>query len=237
MGSRTRRSARVLSSSPCRRPCAPSIRPSTTRRTGTPCGTQGTTMTFPVEFTRLFDVGTGAPPCPLHGGLYFGDRMKTMEEAVRFYNFFGLTLSESPRELPDHIVTQLEFLHFLAFREAQALDADGRSGTRGGARSATSSTRHPARWVPQLRKRLDEAEPDALLPGGRRQARGLPGGRGLSHRTRGRERLRGSPYHVSISASHFPMAIRHILQGLRVGLSVAVAPERYLALSASTSAG
>jgi DMSO reductase family type II enzyme chaperone len=75
-----------------------------------------------VEFTRLFDVGAGGPPCPLYGGLYVGARMKTMEEAVRFYNHFGLTLSESPRELPDHVTTELEFLHFLAFREAQAIE-------------------------------------------------------------------------------------------------------------------
>jgi hypothetical protein len=38
-----------------------------------------------VEFTRLFDVGASGPPCPLYGGLYIGARMKTMEEAVRFY--------------------------------------------------------------------------------------------------------------------------------------------------------
>jgi hypothetical protein len=28
-----------------------------------------------VEYTRLFDVGTGGPPCPLYGGLYTGVRM------------------------------------------------------------------------------------------------------------------------------------------------------------------
>ncbi len=111
-----------------------------------------------VEFTRLFDVGSGAPPCPLHGGLYGGARMKTMEEAVRFYNFFGLTLSETPRELPDHLITQLEFLHFLAFREAQALE----SGSDAGAWQRAQRDfvgRHPGRWVPQLLARLEKEEP------------------------------------------------------------------------------
>jgi DMSO reductase family type II enzyme chaperone len=113
---------------------------------------------LPVEFTRLFDVGTGAPPCPLHGGLYVGNRMKTMEEAVRFYNFFGLTLSEAPRELPDHITTQLEFLHFLAFREAQALETGADPGSwRRAERDFVA--RHPGRWVPGLRKRLEGEEP------------------------------------------------------------------------------
>ncbi|MCP5056382.1 MAG: hypothetical protein GY937_06600 [bacterium] len=113
---------------------------------------------LPVEFTRLFDVGAGAPPCPLHGGLYFGNRMKTMEEALRFYNFFGLTLSEAPRELPDHLTTQLEFLHFLAFREAEALDA----GTDPGPWQKAERDfveRHPGRWVPELQKRLAKEEP------------------------------------------------------------------------------
>ena len=113
---------------------------------------------LPVEFTRLFDVGTGAPPCPLHGGLYFGNRMKTMEEAVRFYNFFGLSLSETSRELPDHLTTQLEFLHFLAFREAQALEAGSDPGSWRRA-ERDFIVRHPGRWVPVLQKRLEKAEP------------------------------------------------------------------------------
>jgi DMSO reductase family type II enzyme chaperone len=111
-----------------------------------------------VEFTRLFDVSTGGPPCPLHGGLYHGARMKTMEEAVRFYNHFGLTLSEAPRELPDHLTTELEFLHFLTYREAETLAAGGDPGPwRRAQRDFVS--RHPARWVPKLRERLEAEDP------------------------------------------------------------------------------
>ncbi|MFQ5418243.1 MAG: molecular chaperone TorD family protein [Myxococcota bacterium] len=111
-----------------------------------------------VEFTRLFDVGSGTPPCPLDGGLYFGTRMKTMEEAVRFYNFFGLTLSQAPHELPDHVTTELEFLHFLAFREAEAFEAGGDPGPwRRAQRDFVA--RHPGRWIPELRKRLEREQP------------------------------------------------------------------------------
>jgi DMSO reductase family type II enzyme chaperone len=106
-----------------------------------------------VEFTRLFDVGTGGPPCPLHGGLYGGARMKTMEEAVRFYNHFGLTLAGSPRELPDHLTTELEFLHFLAFREAEALQNATDAGPYQRA-ARDFAERHPGRFVPKLRERL-----------------------------------------------------------------------------------
>jgi DMSO reductase family type II enzyme chaperone len=108
-----------------------------------------------VEYTRLFDVGPSGPPCPLYGGLYGGARMKTMEEAVRFYNHFGLSLSSSPRELPDHLTTQLEFLHFLAFREAEALEA-GRDAAPFRRAQRDFVERHPGRWLPKLRARLEK---------------------------------------------------------------------------------
>ena len=111
-----------------------------------------------VEYTRLFDVGASGPPCPLYGGLYGGARMKTMEEAVRFYNHFGLTLSDSPREMPDHITTELEFLHFLAFREAEALQGGNDPGPFRRAQRDFAA-RHPGRWIPKLRERLEAQEP------------------------------------------------------------------------------
>jgi DMSO reductase family type II enzyme chaperone len=84
--------------------------------------------------------------------------MKTMEEAVRFYNHFGLTLAESPRELPDHLTTQLEFLHYLCFREAQTLQAGDDPGPfRRAQRDFVS--RHPGRWVSKLRERVEGQKP------------------------------------------------------------------------------
>jgi DMSO reductase family type II enzyme chaperone len=111
-----------------------------------------------VEFTRLFDVGASGPPCPLYGGLYGGARMKTMEEAVRFYNHFGLTLAEAPHELPDHLTTELEFLHFLSFREAESLEQGEDPGPYRRAQRDFIE-RHPGRWVPKLCKKLEQADP------------------------------------------------------------------------------
>jgi DMSO reductase family type II enzyme chaperone len=108
-----------------------------------------------IEFTRLFDVGGSSPPCALYGGLYTGARMKTMEELVRFYNFFGLSMSETPHELPDHLTTQLEFLHFLAFQESGLAEEGGDvSDCRRAERDFVA--RHPGRWVPQLLTKLAE---------------------------------------------------------------------------------
>jgi DMSO reductase family type II enzyme chaperone len=106
-----------------------------------------------VEYTRLFDVGPSGPPCPLHDGLWIGDRMHAMEEVLRFYQHFDLSLDTASRELPDHLTIELEFLHYLSFREAEAW----RDGSDAGAyRRAERDflARHPARWVPLLRAAL-----------------------------------------------------------------------------------
>lgn len=112
---------------------------------------------FESEYIRLFDVGVGGPPCPLYGGLYYGDRMRVMEELVRFYNYFGLGLATERRELPDHLTVELEFLHYLTFREVEALHegwdpAPFRRATR------DVLDRHLLRSVPLLAARLEKHE-------------------------------------------------------------------------------
>jgi DMSO reductase family type II enzyme chaperone len=108
-----------------------------------------------IEFTRLFDAGASGPPCPLYGGLYGGDRMAKMEEAVRFYNHFGLTLSDEQRELPDHITTELEFMHFLAYREVEALQAGVDPGSYRRAQR-DFVVRNLGSWIPKLCERLEK---------------------------------------------------------------------------------
>jgi putative dimethyl sulfoxide reductase chaperone len=119
-------------------------------------------VSFESEYIRLFDVGASGPPCPLYGGVYIGDRMKNMEEVTRFYNFFELRLSSDVRELPDHITTELEFLHYLTFREAE-------SGQRGGDVSSLRRAehdfleRHLCRWLPRLREKMVKQKPAAFF--------------------------------------------------------------------------
>jgi len=108
---------------------------------------------FESEYIRLFDVGAAGPPCPLYGGVYIGDRMKVMEDATRFYNFFSLRVSPDLRELPDHITTELEFLHYLTFREAEQRQhgSDPLSLLRA---QRDFLARHLCKWVPRLQTRL-----------------------------------------------------------------------------------
>jgi DMSO reductase family type II enzyme chaperone len=119
---------------------------------------------FQSEYVRLFDVGVPRPPCPLFGGLYLGSRRAVMEEVTRFYNHFGLSLGGECRELPDHITTELEFMHFLTFREVSALQ---RGQDRGPYLRAQRDflQRHLARWVPQVRVLADKQRATPFLMG------------------------------------------------------------------------
>jgi DMSO reductase family type II enzyme chaperone len=118
---------------------------------------------FQCEYIRLFDVGAAGPPCPLYGGMYVGDRMKVMEDATRFYNFFQLRLVSPLRELPDHVTTELEFMHYLTFQEVEALRSNLDVASLWRAERDFLS-RHLCRWVPRLRERLARQRAVAFFP-------------------------------------------------------------------------
>ena len=114
------------------------------------------------EYIRLFEVGPKSrPPYPLYEGeRRSGARMRIMEELVRFYEHFGLSLSTEERELPDHLAVELEFLHYLTFKEAAALA--GRLDP-GSYRKAEIDflDRHPAPYLSAMRAKIVDghAEP------------------------------------------------------------------------------
>lgn len=113
---------------------------------------------FRAESIRLFDVGRGGrPPCTLYEGEQrSATRMQVMEEVVRFYEHFGLALSGSPRELPDHLTVELEFLHYLSFKAAAALErgVDPAPYLRA---ARDFLERHLCRWIPSLGAELERA--------------------------------------------------------------------------------
>lgn len=120
--------------------------------------------TFQSEYIRLFDVGPGGPPCPLYGGVHGGDRMKVMEDALRFYHFFGLRLAPEQRELPDHITTELEFLHYLTFCEAEARERGEDPGSFLRAQRDFLA-RHLCKWVPRVERKLAAHDPPPFYDG------------------------------------------------------------------------
>jgi len=106
--------------------------------------------TLSIEYTRLFDsVGPKGPLCSLYTGEYTGSRMKTMEELIRFYNHFDLSMPESSSDSPDHVVTELQFLHYLSFHEAKALEV-GECSLNLQLAQRDFISRHPGRWFSRL---------------------------------------------------------------------------------------
>jgi DMSO reductase family type II enzyme chaperone len=119
---------------------------------------------FEAEFVRVFDAGPGGPPCPLYEGKYVPDRKVNMEDLVRFYNKFGLSVAEArERELPDHVTAELEFMHYLAFKEVLALQRDEDPAPYCLA-EIDFLARHPAKWLAQLSKKTGKVSTQTNIP-------------------------------------------------------------------------
>ena len=118
----------------------------------------GEYVDFQADYLRLFEVGLGVPPCPLYSGLYRGGRKAVMEELTRFYNFFGLSVELGAGELPDHVMTELEFMHFLTFKELATLSHEGDAASYRRAQ-ADFLERQLLSWLPALDQRIQSLDP------------------------------------------------------------------------------
>lgn len=105
-------------------------------------------------YTALFDNCTGRAAVSLYEKDYGnGDAKMIWEEAIRFYEHFGLSFDVGvTRDWPDHIGTELEFMHYLTYLEVVAED-DGE-----GYRQAQGDflTRRLARWAPRFAGQVEK---------------------------------------------------------------------------------
>jgi len=90
-----------------------------------------------------------------------GDRSMQQWEVKQFYTLFGL--EKANNELPDHIVSELEFMHFLSHQAVEAsrgLLGGGDSMRRFVHAQKDFLERHLLQWVPKycaaLQEKLDE---------------------------------------------------------------------------------
>ena len=112
------------------------------------------------EYSGMFEVGSQGPPVPIREDLQTGQRAGTREEVVRFYEYFGYVLDEKFAWQPDHLSVELEFMHYLCFREAEAgSEADALSFQLA---QADFAGRHLTAWVPQLADNVDELATGSL---------------------------------------------------------------------------
>ena len=98
------------------------------------------------EYSGLFEVGSDGPPCPIREDLQTGQRGGTREDIVRFYNYFNYKLGDDFAWAPDHLSVELEFMHYLCYREASAEDDQ----TSFQFAQIDFSERHLVRWVPEF---------------------------------------------------------------------------------------
>ena len=76
-----------------------------------------------VEYTGLFITAFHDSFCPPYESIYRDDGRRLMGESTvsvkRYYNRFGLGVSQIFKDLPDHIAAELEFMFFLSFNEGK----------------------------------------------------------------------------------------------------------------------
>jgi len=111
---------------------------------------------FNSEFMRLFEVGSPRPPCPLNESDHLGGQMGLFKELVSFYNFFDLSVSKA-KEFPDHLRIELDFMHFLTFKEVEAVHSGREAGSFARA-GRDFLERHLGRWAPLLCRRVKDSE-------------------------------------------------------------------------------
>jgi DMSO reductase family type II enzyme chaperone len=114
-----------------------------------------------VEFIRLFEAGPGNPPCPLQEGLHLkkeAGRRTIFKDLILFYNHFGLSYAEGNSEdRADHLVYELEFMHYLAFLELTAVQK-GRDTAPLRRAQIDFLERHPAKWTGLVADRIKDIE-------------------------------------------------------------------------------
>ena len=113
---------------------------------------------FESEYISTFDIAFGpSHPCPLHESDYRDDVSSTdiTEELLRFYEHFQVKLSDKEKDYPDHLVVELEFMAFLAKKEADAVKR-GTDPEPYRLAQADFLERHLAKWVPKLDEKVQK---------------------------------------------------------------------------------
>jgi DMSO reductase family type II enzyme chaperone len=105
-----------------------------------------------LSYMRLFEVARGSSAISLNESEFTGNPQKEVwEDVIRFYEHFGLNYDSTvATQWPDHLVVELECLHYLSFLQA------GLAGDQGPILRAQRDflERHLINWLPRLVERL-----------------------------------------------------------------------------------
>ncbi len=106
--------------------------------------------------------------CPPYETLFGNDHVfaqsHTMGDIAGFYKAFGVELSKDIHERIDHLSVELEFMHFLAYKESYALCHDGADKTQIVVDAQKKFVKdHIGRWVPLFSKMLSKKADSGLF--------------------------------------------------------------------------
>ena len=110
------------------------------------------------QYSGLFEVGNDGPPAPIREDLFMLQPAGLREDLIRFYDYFGYTLSEKYQWQMDHLSIELEFMYFLCFQEHNSTE-DRLSYQLA---QLDFSTRHLINWVPNFQKTLKRISSDDM---------------------------------------------------------------------------
>ena len=111
---------------------------------------------FEAVFLSSFETNMPAPSAALYEGVHVhkDDRPALILELKGFYRNFGLQMDAKGNELEDTLTAELEFMQFLAAKQAQA-EMDGLSANAYQRAQRDFLERHLATWVPLVRAEIN----------------------------------------------------------------------------------
>lgn len=126
------------------------------------------------EYRKVFGGFIAAKECPIYETLYGSttefqqaQNLQELADIGGFYRAFELKLSEDMKERYDHLGIELEFMHFLTYKEAYALENHGEEQLKICIDAEKKFLKsHLARWVPLFTKLANKmAKKDGFYAG------------------------------------------------------------------------
>jgi len=135
----------------------------------------GKLLDLQVEHTSMFIYPRPEIPCPPYESIYVEKVRRLMGDSTmdvkKRYNEHKLALSDQFKDLPDHVSAELEFMHYLAYSEAEANAAGKTEESASFAESEKSFLAdHLLRWLPKFADCLKAKSSSGLIVSASRMA-------------------------------------------------------------------
>ena len=121
-----------------------------------------------VDFAKLF-VGPYQLSAAPYGSVYLEDERKMMGDSTldvkNRYREAGLDTAKNFKDAPDHITAELEFMHYLIFKEIEAFSNSETETAIGSLQKQKSFLEdHLMAWVPEFANRIIESAEKPFYP-------------------------------------------------------------------------